>query len=349
MSDEEDDDDPPHDAPTHVRKPADVLAAEAAAAAYDAWRASQKTALAALVAGHAVGAAAHLAAAVATLATARLDVHVQISRVRNYIAPNDTATAAAGEVVAVPEAFFELHPSWIVFVFFVLSCAAHAIEGLSLALDLSTRRRSKVWRWTEWYAFSLYQCCVPSRWMEYVFSASLMVLLFAVLTAVRNADYLLSLTMLMASTQLFGLLGEMLSSLLIVVERGARRWKRGTLFYRLVPWLLGWVPYSTCWLVIASVAVDNVETLGVDNPDFVLSLLGAQIVLFSCFGITQLVSIVAPNGPSWYAWGEFAYVALSFSAKVNFGVVAIAEVLGPSGKFDAQIGLQRDRPSALRL
>jgi hypothetical protein len=324
------------------RTPKSVLAAESAALAFEEWRASQKTALAALLFGHAAGAAAHMAAAITTLTTARFDVHVTVNRVKNYIAQNNTAAAAAGDVIAVPEPFFALHPSWLIFIFFVLSFAAHAIEGLSMALDLCVHKRNSVSLWAEWYIYSLYRCCVPSRWTEYFFSASIMVLLFALLTAVRGAGYLLALTTLMATTQLFGLAGEMLSALLVVGEKRERSWKSNTLFYRLVPWLLGWVPYSACWLIIASIAVENVETLGVQNPSFVISLLGAQITLFSCFGITQLVNIVAPNGPSWFVWGEFSYVVLSFSAKVNFGIVAITEVLGPNGKYDREIGLKLD-------
>tara|TARA_B100000575_G_scaffold86594_1_gene68534 strand:- start:6383 stop:6535 length:153 start_codon:yes stop_codon:yes gene_type:complete len=44
-----------------------------------------------------------------------------------------------------------------------------------------------------------------------------------------------------------------------------------------------------------------------------------QFVVFSSFGITQFVNQVAPNGPSWYAWGEFSYLVLSLFSKGLLG------------------------------
>ena len=62
--------------------------------------------------------------------------------------------------------------------------------------------------------------------------------------------------------------------------------------------------------------------------------------MFSCFGFTQLWNILKDDGPELYAWGEFSYIVLSFTAKLVFGIITVQQALAEGAKFDAQIGFE---------
>lgn len=53
------------------------------------------------------------------------------------------------------------------------------------------------------------------------------------------------------------------------------------------------------------------------------------------FGITQFIILVRNDGPSFFYWGEFSYLALSLIAKGTLGSILIANVLIYSSFDDA--------------
>ena len=53
----------------------------------------------------------------------------------------------------------------------------------------------------------------------------------------------------------------------------------------------------------------------------------SQLLLFSCFGITQFVLLWRVDGANLYYWGEVSYQLLSLLAKGILGLVLMANVL----------------------
>lgn len=297
---------------------------------YVAWHDRHTTILRWTCGAHFAGAVAHGACAAATTVWARMDAHVML--VLPCAHPLPTANDTGYGFRLSYEDAFRWYPGWAIFAFFVLSCSLHTFCFCSAAVGLRGR--------SSWYFWSLFRCCTPSRWAEYFFSASLMIANFATITAIRDVRYLLAVTALMATTQLFGLAGELQSMWLIESTHGKmRRWRTDSKL-RLAPWLAGCFPYCTCLGVLLWISVDNVRTLGVDNPDFVIGLLASQMALFSCFGITQAWNVLDRHGPENYVWGEFSYVVLSFTAKLVFGVVTIQQALAEGARYDAEIGFR---------
>ena len=51
-----------------------------------------------------------------------------------------------------------------------------------------------------------------------------------------------------------------------------------------------------------------------------------QLLVFSSFGITQLLNQIDDNGPSWYYWGELSYLCLSLVSKGLLGLTLVTSV-----------------------
>lgn len=97
---------------------------------------------------------------------------------------------------------------------------------------------------------------------------------------------------------------------------------------RLAPHFLGYVPYIVFWSVLMHSFFFNTSDSGDQGPPtFVYIIIIGQFVVFSSFGITQFVNQIAPNGPSWYMWGEWSYLFLSLFSKGLLGFTLISSVL----------------------
>ena len=53
----------------------------------------------------------------------------------------------------------------------------------------------------------------------------------------------------------------------------------------------------------------------------------SQLLLFSCFGATQFISLWRVDGPSFFYWSEFSYQVLSLLAKGILGLLLMINVL----------------------
>lgn len=56
-------------------------------------------------------------------------------------------------------------------------------------------------------------------------------------------------------------------------------------------------------------------------------IIWSQVILFSCFGITQFILLWRDDGPSVYYYGELSYQVLSLLAKGVLGIVLMFNVL----------------------
>ena len=125
--------------------------------------------------------------------------------------------------------------------------------------------------------------------------------------------------------------GMQISSTLIFVAR----WKRGSWLVRLQVHLLGYVPYALVWVLVFR-GYDNAKTaFGPWLPPVSHQMVIGTFVVFTVFGLVQLVLQALPFGPSLYAWGELVYIVLSFAAKANLGILAISQALVKGAKYDA--------------
>lgn len=164
----------------------------------------------------------------------------------------------------------------------------------------------------------------------------------AVLSGVAHVYQIVFIFVLMKCTQIFGYYTELLSrpeslgpdikpirweirddtpELLAIPELPA-------VVQRLWSHLLGYSPYIAIWVVLLHSFFFNVSIAGDGQraPDFVYAIVIGQFVVFTGFGVTQLVNQIDERGPSWYMWGEWSYLLLSILAKGLLGITLIANV-----------------------
>lgn len=140
----------------------------------------------------------------------------------------------------------------------------------------------------------------PTRWVEYAISAPIMVVIIACLSGVRLVSELTLMAVATAVTMYFGHLVE-------------RQGAGGALFSGHTA--AGWALFVPVWTVIGFTFLSHLsaaEDAGAEPPAWLWTILVAEVVLFSSFGIFQLfrrrLSSVAM---------EKGYVGLSFASKAT--------------------------------
>ena len=98
-------------------------------------------------------------------------------------------------------------------------------------------------------------------------------------------------------------------------------------FQRLAPHFLGYIPYLTVWIVLMHSFFYNVSGGDGGPPFFVYLIVVGQLFVFTGFGFTQLFNQGRLDGPSWYYWGEWSYLALSLFSKGLLGMTLVANVM----------------------
>jgi hypothetical protein len=154
-------------------------------------------------------------------------------------------------------------------------------------------------RVVRWYERSLARERNPARWYEYSLSASLMVVLIAMLTGLRDLGALIALFGVNAAMILFGLLMERAN------RPGAAVDWRPFLFGSLV----GLVP----WVAIA-VQLFHAEERA-DVPAFVFAIFVSLFLLFFSFALNMALQYLRVGPWRDYLFGERGYLVLSLVAK----------------------------------
>jgi VanZ family protein len=135
------------------------------------------------------------------------------------------------------------------------------------------------------------------RWVEYSFSATLMVLLIASYTGITDITTVIAIAGANVAMILFGWLQE-------------RANPPGRSSTTMVPFWFGSLVGIAPWVAIA------VNTFGADEvPGFVYGILVAQAVFFFSFGLNQWLQYRGVGRWSDYGFGEKAYLVLSLGAK----------------------------------
>lgn len=138
------------------------------------------------------------------------------------------------------------------------------------------------------------------RMIEYSITASIMISIISILVGIREVYTLISLSILICSTMLFGYIQEKIQVKMF-----------------LAPYFMGWAPYSFAWGVILSQFIRSIEKVGL--PDYVYVLFSLEFIIYSCFAIVSFYYTYLP-----YVYGyvgnkermQGLYHILSLSAKM---------------------------------
>lgn len=135
------------------------------------------------------------------------------------------------------------------------------------------------------------------RWVEYSFSATLMVLLIASYTGITDITAVIAIAGANVGMILFGWVQERVNP-------------PGRAATTMVPFWFGALVGIAPWVAIA------VNTFGADEvPGFVYGILVTQGLFFFSFGLNQWLQYRGVGRWTDYAFGEKAYLVLSLGAK----------------------------------
>jgi len=215
----------------------------------------------------------HLAQAVAVLVLAT-DFAVTVTR--------SLPTGPPGTAPGPPEALFDLPIGATVAVFLFLAALDHLLTATLLRRPYDADLRSGINRF---------------RWVEYSFSATVMVILIALYTGIDGISALIGIAGANISMILFGWLQE-----------SANPPGRSTTTMR--PFWFGCIAGAAPWVAIGYnlVAADEV-------PSFVIGIFVSLFIFFNSFALNQWLQYRQVGPWRSYAFGEKAYLVLSLVAK----------------------------------
>ena len=162
----------------------------------------------------------------------------------------------------------------------------------------------------------------------------------AINTGIREESLLLCLAVLTLITMQMGLLTEVYSKTNVDPngDQKTRSWvEDSSLFTRLRPHFLGWLPFLTVWVVIVRVFNQTVQATRAhyqsiiitsydrDIPPGILVMLIGTLVLYACFAPVQI--IYQYKSPRFYWQSEVVYLVLSLVSKVFLGATLMINVI----------------------
>ena len=192
---------------------------------------------------------------------------------------------------------FNLSFAWAIAAFFFLSALAHfSVAGP---------------RW-ESYQAQLRKCRNPYRWLEYSLSASIMIVLIAMLVGIDDIAALVALVGVNASMIGFGWVQERYEA------PGAG----------LGPFWIGCIAGIVPWAAIAIYLAG--PGARPHAPGFVYGIFFSLFVLFNCFAVNQWLQYKQVGKWKDYLVGERVYVTLSLVAKSLLAWQIFASTLASS-------------------
>ena len=207
--------------------------------------------------------------------------------------------AAPGTAPPPPqEELFELPLGPAVAAFLLLA----ALDHLIVALPGTVR----------WYERNLAREINPARWLEYSLSASLMMVLIAMLPGVSDAVALLAIFGLTAAMILFGWLMERFND-----RSSDVNW---------LPFLFGSIVGAIPWVGVG-IYIVGAEVEGDGPPGFVYGIFVSLFLLFSSFAVNQWLQYARIGRWRSYVFGEWGYLVLSLTAKSALAWQVFANVL----------------------
>ena len=140
------------------------------------------------------------------------------------------------------------------------------------------------------------------RWVEYSLSATLMILLIAVVTGITDVAALIAIAGVNISMILFGWIMEMVNPPKRVVW-----WS---------PFWFGCIAGITPWIAVAvTVAYASSRSAAGGPPGFVYGIIVTIFIAFNCFAVNQWLQYRRKGRWADYVVGERTYIVLSLVAK----------------------------------
>lgn len=208
---------------------------------------------------------------------------------------------ATRTLVDAQRQMFDLPIGPTVAAFFLLSAIAH------FAVALPARR---------WYESRLARGQNPARWIEYAFSSSLMIVVIASLSGIREIGTMIAIFGANAGMILFGWSMEAANE-----GRDRPQW-----LHYVFGCLMGAVP----WIVIgASLLTAATAPGGAAIPAFVIAIYASLFISFNVFAFNTVVQYAKVGRWRDYLYGERVYMLLSLVAKTMLAWQVFSGTLRP--------------------
>ena len=166
-----------------------------------------------------------------------------------------------------------------------------------------------------WYKNNLQQGINYARWYEYSLSASLMIVLIAMLCGLYDFAALLMAFVLIAVMNLCGLIMEIHN--------------QSTVKTNWTSFIVGCLALIAPWVAIAFYFFGSLMTAEGSIPTFVYAILPTLFVFFSCFAVNMVLQYKKIGPWRDYLHGERVYILLSLVAKSALAWQVFAGTLRP--------------------
>ncbi len=188
---------------------------------------------------------------------------------------------------------------------------AVAIFLLLAAIDHLLMAAPGIW---PWYRDNIARQINKARWWEYSISASIMIVLIALVTGVSDVGAVVAIAGANAAMILFGLVMENVNRPDEPVD-----WS---------PFIFGCIAGAVPWIVIA-IQVIGAESRAEDGgvPTFVYGIIASLFLLFNSFAINMVLQYKRVGRWQEYRYGEKAYIVLSLTAKTALAWQIFANTL----------------------
>jgi len=204
--------------------------------------------------------------------------------------------AITNSITPVSKELFSLEIGPLVALFLLISAGAHIL----IATALYDR-----------YKKNLKKHMNPFRWYEYSISASLMIVIIAMLTSIYDFGTLVALFTLTAVMNLCGLIMEI---------HNQTTEKTNWVSY-IVGCIAGFIPWVVIFIPL--IAAESV-------PDFVVYIFISIAIFFNCFAVNMVLQYKKIGKWSNYYHGEMVYIILSLVAKSLLAWQVFAGTLRPA-------------------
>lgn len=187
-----------------------------------------------------------------------------------------------GSSVPAPEALFDVPIGWATAIFLALAALDHLVTA-TVGRDV--------------YARDLRRGINRFRWVEYAFSATLMVVLIGFYSGITSINAVIAVAGANVGMILFGWIQERMNP-------------PGRTETTMLPFWFGALVGLAPWVSIG-VNIAGAETV----PGFVYGIVVAQFIFFFSFGLNQWLQYREVGAWADYAFGEKSYLVLSLVAK----------------------------------